>query len=544
MIPCPECGTAVPDNAEACSACGKRVGPTRQTIRGRPSGALVEDELLMRVRRELARDYEVHAELGRGGMAVVYRATELELLRPVALKVLPPELGASATMAERFRREARLAASFDHPNIIPIYRVGQAGGVFYIAMKFVEGKPLDALIHAQGPLPVPVVLLVLRSVARALAFAHGNGIIHRDIKGANVLVDQDGRVVVSDFGIARATEDAGMTATGTLMGTPYFMSPEQCAGHRVSQQSDQYSLGVVAFQMLTGTVPFHAETIPGVMHHHFFTPVPDIAAVRTDIPEPLLAVVNRALAKRAGDRFATTADMLAALDAIPFDDALRARAERMLRDLVLGVALPKVHAGALPPLMDTMLMTPPVPPRQDGLLRRRAMPVAIGVAVVGMAVAAYALVVDTPTAAVAADPPRAGRVVAPGSNTASPAAPASADSAPAATATAAPPAPQMVRPRAAAPEPGVAASPPAAEAPAPRASGRLRLRVLPSEAEILVDGRVLGRGVVLDSLILAGTRRLQARAAGYQPFDSLIAVSAGETSQIGTIRLTPLEGRP
>lgn len=512
----------------------------------------------MRVRRELAGDYEVHAELGRGGMAVVYRATELELLRPVALKVLPPELAASASMSERFRREARLAASFDHPNIIPIYRVGQAGGIFYIAMKYVEGRPLDDLLAAQGALPIPVVLLVLRAAVRALAFAHQNGIIHRDIKGANILVDQDGRIVVSDFGIARAGEDSGLTATGMLMGTPYFMSPEQCAGHRVGAQSDQYSLGVVAFQMITGSVPFHSETIPGVMQHHFFTPVPDMTLVRNDVPEALLAVVHKALAKRADDRFATTLEMQQAIEAIRFDDEMRIQGERMLRDLVLGVALPKVHAGVLPPLQDTLLMTPPLTMRARNALKQRTRNrVVAGVAGSALVLGAlgYQFLWRQPvfaTPSVTAAPPAG--LAAPGADAPARDIASTAGAPPVANTPAAPPSPSGGAAGVADPAPvplpaardtrPTAESPVEAEADAPAgATGKLRVRVLPSDAEILVDGRVLGRGVVLDSLLPAGSRRLRARAPGYQPLDTVITVQAGGTSQVGTLRLVP-EGRP
>ena len=560
MTSCPTCNTAIPEGAAGCTQCAAADAGAARTIAGRATDHVGLDDLFTRVRRDLAGDYDVHAELGRGGMAVVYRATELELLRPVALKVLPPELSSSAAMSERFRREARLAASFDHPNIIPIYRVGQAGGVFYIAMKFVEGRPLDALIEAQGALPIPVVLHVLRAGVRALAFAHQHGVIHRDIKGANILVDQDGRVVVSDFGIARAGEDAGLTATGTLMGTPYFMSPEQCAGHRVGQQSDQYSLGVVAFQMLTGTVPFHAETIPGVMQHHFFTPVPDVTAVRSDIPEALLAVLHRALAKRAADRFTTTREMHEAIDAIPFDEHDRRTGEAMLRDLVLGVALPRVHAGKLPPLQDTLLMTPPPVSRARVVAAERrgryrtvgaAVAASLLVAALGyqfvMRPALLASRADTAAATRLASRPdtmTAGQAAIDSAQTATREANADADASPVLAgrpengAAPRPPA-TIAAPLASAPSPETA-TPPAREA---VEQGKIRVRVVPSDAEIVVDGRTLGRGIVLDSLLAAGTRRLRASAPGYHVLDTTITVLAGATNQVGTLRLVP-ESRP
>lgn len=558
---CTDCGGVIPEGVARCPHCAPVAERLAGTIVGRPTDAPVVDDLLTRLRRELSQEYEVHGELGRGGMAVVYKATELELLRPVALKVLPPELSASVAMAERFRREARLAAAFDHPNIIPIYRVGQAGGVFFIAMKYIEGRSLDSIIEMQGPLPIPIVLHVLRSAVRALAFAHRQGVVHRDVKGANILVDQDARVVVADFGIARAGEDAGMTATGTLMGTPYFMSPEQCAGHQVGQQSDQYSLGVVAFQMLTGTVPFQAETIPGVMQHHFFTPPPDIRAFRDDVPPELFAIVQRALSKRRSDRYATTDEMQQAVDAVPFPEPMRKEGEAMLRDLVLGVPVKRVEAGVLPPLQATVLLTPPAGAPTVSKQRRTRRPFVIASAAGLLAVAAIgyaaaprgaasapapsgATVADTAQLAVTTeatpDPIRAQEVVLQRADT--------PDSVPTARSSRATATGREERPAVKA-QPtstdGERAQPaPAAARLDPSNAGKLRVRVQPSDAEILVDGRVLARGVVLDSLLAAGRRTIRAQAAGYHPLDTVIVVQPGETSQIGTLRLLPLEQRP
>src|SRR5438876_5516388 len=300
----------------------------------------------------LAGEYEVEQELARGGMGVVFKAVELGLRRVVALKVLPPELGLTAHAVERFKREARMVAEIDHPYIIPVHRVGQIGGILFIVMKFVEGKSLDAIIQGQSALPLAVALHVLRAAARALAYAHAAGIVHRDVKGANILVDSDGRVMVSDFGVALRSSDVTLTADGTVIGTPAFMSPEQCAGRRAGPQSDQYSLGIVAFQMLVGSVPFHADTLAGVMHHHFFSPVPDVRVVRDDVPEQVLDVVNRALSKEPGGRFATTRDMLAAIEATPFSERDRQKSERTLQDLVQGRAVRKITTRGLPPLAE------------------------------------------------------------------------------------------------------------------------------------------------------------------------------------------------
>jgi eukaryotic-like serine/threonine-protein kinase len=373
---CAQCGTSVSANSRFCVVCGSQVSadPATTTV-----AASDGDAHLSAVKRAVAAEYDVERELGRGGMAIVYKAREVELDRPVALKVLPPELAPVTGVSERFKREARLAASLDHPNVIPVYRVGQAGGVLYMAMKFIDGRPLDALIEAHGALPLPVVLLVLRAAAHALAFAHEHGIVHRDIKGANILVDRDGRVVVSDFGIARAVESSSLTATGAMVGTPHFMSPEQCAGKPVGPQSDQYSLGVVAYQLLTGTVPFDADSIPEILQHHWWTQAPDASQARPDSPAALTAAVQRMLAKPPEQRFATTAELATALDAIRLPDNTLGSGERQLREMVRALvpaepfvrriratpavrSTPAASATPVPPQPTTRRLSIPDPP--------------------------------------------------------------------------------------------------------------------------------------------------------------------------------------
>ncbi len=360
---CPRCNAELPGDSRFCSHCGHSVtDPGSATAR--ISTAVETDQLLATLRHDLASDYDVEKELGRGGMAVVYRAVEKELQRTVALKVLPP--GTGGQMAERFRREARMAAQVAHPNIIPVYRVGQAAGTYYFTMKFVDGRALDAIIESQGALPIPVVLAVLRGAVAGLAFAHEHNIIHRDIKGANVLIERDGHVLLSDLGIARAAQDKTLTATGSVIGTPHFMSPEQCSGQKVGPQSDQYSMGVLAFQMITGQVPFDADTLMGILHHQFFTPPPNIAEVRDDVPEGLANVVYRALEKDPAKRFETTRQMLRAIEAVPFSDADREQADELLRQLVQGGEVPKVRTRTLPPLTVTVAQAATVQARLSG----------------------------------------------------------------------------------------------------------------------------------------------------------------------------------
>src|SRR5207247_112087 len=212
--------------------------------------------------------------------------------------------------------------------------------------------------------------------------------VHRDVKGANILVDSDGRVMVSDFGVALRSSDVTLTADGTVIGTPPFTRPEQCAGRRAGPQSDQYSLGIVAFQILAGSVPFHADTLAGVMHHHFFTPVPDLTLVRDDLPAHLLDVVRRALNKDPDRRFKTTRDMLTAIEATAFSERDRQKSERALHNLVQGRAVKKITTRGLPPLAEMPTRAAPrsrpaacgcsrrLPPRRSGSTGVGSAPVA------------------------------------------------------------------------------------------------------------------------------------------------------------------------
>ena len=565
---CAKCGAGVVAGSAFCAACGASVtDPGAATVL--VATAEEQDQLLVQLRRDLAKDYEVERELGRGGMAVVYRAQEIELRRLVALKVLPPGTG-SGEMAERFRREARMAAALDHPNIIPIYRVGQAAGTYYFAMKFVEGRAVDAIIEQQGALPVPAVLQVLRATASALAFAHERQIIHRDIKGANILVDRDGRVLVSDFGIARAAEEKTLTASGSVIGTPHFMSPEQCAGQKVGPQSDQYSLAILAFQMLTGQVPFDADSVITIIQHHYFTPVPDIRAVREAVPEELLEVVYRALAKDAAQRYATTREMVKALEAVPFSADEKAQSEELLRELARGEAIPKVRTGSLPPLADTRTIgaaalaagAPTISAAATGAAprrRNRAPLIAaavLAVIAIGGGVTWVALRGGGSTSPADSElgPPSGTQLaVGPTATQPGPATPASPavprDSLPAAqphptAATPSPSAPRRTEER---------AQPPATQPPAPVAqpapsgpvgTGLLRVRTVPPSAQILVDGRRIGEpGSAFDVEIPAGVRRLRIAAPGYVTFDTTITVEAGGTVRLGTKTLRS-EGAP
>lgn len=453
------------------------------------------DALLVRVRRVFQGEYQVEGELARGGMAIVYRATETALRRPIALKVLRPDIGLSAAAAERFKREAQTVASLDHPNIIPVYRIGQVGGLFYIAMKFIEGRSLDVILEAQGAIPIPVAVTVLREAARGLAFANERGIVHRDVKAANILIDGDGRVMMSDFGVALRASDVTLTAAGTLIGTPAYMSPEQCSGLRAGPQSDQYSLAVVAFQMLAGATPFESDTLAGIMQHHFFTPPPDLRVARQDVPPELLNVITRGLSKNAAERFGSTSEMLAALEAIPFTEVERAVSQRVLRDLARGEKAPRISTGALPRLPDMPTLSV-VPPRRPVTRTMRVLGYAAGLALVGTT----GWLVTRMAAARPQSP-----------NTAAVDTLASERLAP-------PPAPVPARP-------------------VPVPTGKLRILTAPPSAEILVDGRRVGIGSVVDLRVPTGARRLHVQAAGYVSFDTTIVIQAGVTHTLGRVTL-------
>jgi hypothetical protein len=350
------------------------------------------------------------------------------------------------------------------------------------------------------------VLAILRAAARGLAFAHDRGVVHRDVKGGNILVDTDGRVLISDFGIALRATDASITAAGAVIGTPSFMSPEQCAGHRAVPQSDQYSLGIVAFQMLTGAVPFESEGLAGLMQHHFFTPVPDVRLARDDVPEALAAVIERALTKAPDRRFPRTRDMLAALEAIPSPDIDGGESERILCELASGAPVPKLDMRPLPVL--AAAPTLPFAYAQAGRGWWRWPWWIAGAA------AATALTLGLVVRGARTGENRGTAVSQRETVTVK-----------------ARPEPAPARAVTAQPQPA-----------APAATGKLRLLTVPPDAEILIDGQRVGVGSVFDLKLGLGPRRLEIRATGYQTFDTTIVVRIGETLSLGRIALRTREG--
>ncbi len=270
------------------------------------------------VRDALAPHYILEKELGRGGMGAVYLARDVQLDRPVAIKFLPPDLAARPDLRARFLQETRTAASFSHPNIVPVHAVEEHDKILCFVMGYVDGETLGKRVQRSGPLPVGEAVRLLQEAAWALSYAHGRGIVHRDVKPDNILIDRgSGRAMITDFGISRSQDTtAGLTMVGEVVGTPQFMSPEQATGEHVDGRSDLYSLGVVAFYALTGRFPFTASSTQGYLAAHITKPAPPIASLRPDLPPSLSTAVDKLLEKDPARRFQTGEELAEQLDAL------------------------------------------------------------------------------------------------------------------------------------------------------------------------------------------------------------------------------------
>jgi serine/threonine-protein kinase len=264
------------------------------------------DPLFLAFQEAVAGRYSLERELGRGGMGVVYLAREVRLDRLVAIKLLPPALAAQGSLRDRFMREATTAARLSHPYIVPIHAVDEIAGFVFIVMAYVDGETLAQRVSSRGPLSADDVTRILREVSWALAYAHAQGVVHRDVKPANILLERGThRAMVADFGIARLTHNTGETAIGELMGTPEFMSPEQASGEPVDGRSDLYSLGVVGFYALSGALPFTAHSAQAVLVQHMTRPAPSVGALARGAPRSLVQAIDRCLEKDRAARFAT-----------------------------------------------------------------------------------------------------------------------------------------------------------------------------------------------------------------------------------------------
>ncbi len=302
---CAYCSTPVPDDATYCHKCGSMVSDAEGQ---KAATAAIDDSSMLHMesmlKEETQGEFQIERMLGKGGMAMVYLAKEVHLDRKVAIKVLPPELTFGHGV-ERFKREAKTAAALDHPHIIPIYRIASGGKLFWYAMKFLEGRSLEQYLREKPRLSLEETIRILEPVCQALEYAHEHQVIHRDIKPANVMLDSRMRVTVTDFGIAKALTEGTLTASGSVIGTPFYMSPEQGMGKPVTGASDQYSVAVMAYRMLSGQVPFEGDSAIDILHKHCTVPPPPLDVLRPDLPRHVYATINKALAKKAEQRFSS-----------------------------------------------------------------------------------------------------------------------------------------------------------------------------------------------------------------------------------------------
>src|SRR5215210_1518311 len=289
--------------------------------------------------------YRLVELLGQGGMATIYRARDNQLERNVAVKVLRPEYGTDPDFIDRFRHEAQSAASLNHPNVVGVYDYGTDPVGPFIVMELVEGEDLSSVLRKTGALPPRAAARLVAQAARAVAAAHDNGFVHRDVKPGNILVTREGRVKVADFGIARALAESALTLPGTTLGSVHYFSPEQARGELATPQSDIYSLGIVLFELLTGRRPWTGDTAAAIATARLTGAVPSPSSVHGGIPPTLEAIDQKAMATNPEDRFATAAEMAGALEEATGED--RGAGAAGLATAAAGAAGAADAAGAL-----------------------------------------------------------------------------------------------------------------------------------------------------------------------------------------------------
>jgi serine/threonine protein kinase len=318
---CPRCNKPLAAGTKFCASCGLDISGVWGVDAALGGTVAVEmdpnvDLLGQMLSDATLGDYDIYGELGRGGMAAVYLGLDLALNRKVAIKTMLPELIAKEGMVARFKREAQTAAALSHPHVIQIFTVKSTEKLVYFVMKFIEGRSLESVINDKGGISLDMAQVLLSQVGGALAYAHRKNVIHRDIKPANIMIDEDGWAIVTDFGIAKVTVESNLTATGTAIGTPHYMSPEQFHNKAVTGASDQYALGIVAYEMLTGKKPFDGGTYAEIITQHLFEAAPDPRKVKADIPEGAAQVIAKMLAKDPNDRYADCEEAVKAFAAV------------------------------------------------------------------------------------------------------------------------------------------------------------------------------------------------------------------------------------
>ncbi len=510
---CSRCGTQFADGSKFCPSCGLdllSVTPlASQSTRAAAAAAEQTDEEM--VREALKDEYEVQKELGRGGMAIVFKGRDKQLDRDVAIKVLPFSLAFDQEFVERFQREARTSAKLEHACIIPIYRVGRSGRVIYFVMKFLRGTSLSAMIEQRGALPPAEIRKILLETGGALGYAHRNGIVHRDIKPDNIMFDESGHAVVTDFGIAKAGTGTKLTGTGMAIGTPHYMSPEQARAQQLDGRSDIYSLGVVAFQCLTGAVPFDGEDAFSIGYKHITEPVPN-PELKTAEQLRLFGVIRKMMAKTPDERFQTAEELLAQIEGKPIPMTAQAT-----------VAMAAAPTTAMPATGPFRSSTPTTPiPRTDPKLetpKKRKSGVLVGMfllLLLGGGGAYYYFVAlggEWPTRPTGGTTPAV----------------AAADSATARDSAAADSTPAQPVPT----------GPSAADLPN---TGRLTLRGVPSRTRVLLDGQEQKDTVLT---LLAGTYRLEITGPGFEPYSSTVALRrGGDTTVTAQVRRIAQQAAP
>jgi len=439
--------------------------------------------------------------LGKGGMGSVFLAHDMALEREVAIKVLPPDVAQDHQVVRRFQQEAKTAAKLDHPNIIPIYRVESEGGLNYFVMKYIAGTSLEDLLEKKEPLAIADIQRILWEASCALGHAHQRGVVHRDVKPANIMFDHDGRVMLTDFGISKALQAAtGFTATGMIIGTPHYMAPEQAKGHPVDGRADQYSLGVVGYRMITAELPFSGDSVHTVLYKQIYEEAPLASSKNAAVPPFLATAVARAMSKDPDLRFPTMEDFATAV--WPEQPVVAPKKGRK-------AAGPRVRVTADSPTEITGAPTTPLAP---GSARRARPPAAkprsrtgvvVGVVVVaGIAAAGYLALGRGTASDQAASPPAVDTVRI-------------AD-------TVRLPATERLRSR------RPAAPPPSSPAPVEQAQGFITVNANPY-GEVYIDGVDAGPTPVVRWPVKPGRHTIRVQREGYKTASDVVQVDAGNT---------------